>query len=163
MKVKLRLFLDWGIRFGMPYEVPEKAQRFVAYADKQELEESIIRRHYGTIVMDSEQPQGGGTSAGGFPQNGISALTEGNRMNSFRNIYNSNLSHRAKSVYMYLKDRADSEGRCWPTIRTIALELGLSRSTVKRALDDLCRAGLLQKDPRWRENGSLTSNLYHVV
>ena len=51
MKVKLRLFLDWGIRFGMPYEVPEKAQRFVAYADKQELEESIIRRHYGTIVM----------------------------------------------------------------------------------------------------------------
>ena len=80
-----------------------------------------------------------------------------------RNIYNSNLSHRAKSVYMYLKDRADSEGRCWPAIRTIALELGLSRSTVKRALDDLCRAGLLQKDPRWRENGSLTSNLYHVV
>ena len=56
-------------------------------------------------------------------------------MNSFRNIYNSNLSHRAKSVYMYLKDRADSEGRCWPAIRTIALELGLSRSTVKRALD----------------------------
>ena len=55
-------------------------------------------------------------------------------MNSFRNIYNSNLSHRAKSVYMYLKDRADSEGRCWPAIRTIALELGLSRSTVKRAL-----------------------------
>ena len=53
-------------------------------------------------------------------------------MNSFRNIYNSNLSHRAKSVYMYLKDRADSEGRCWPAIRTIALELGLSRSTVKR-------------------------------
>ena len=84
-------------------------------------------------------------------------------MNSFRNIYNSNLSHRAKSVYMYLKDRADSEGRCWPAIRTIALELGLSRSTVKRALDDLQKAGLLRKDPRWRENGSLTSNLYHVV
>lgn len=68
-----------------------------------------------------------------------------------------------EGALMYLKDRADSEGRCWPAIRTIALELGLSRSTVKRALDDLCRAGLLQKDPRWRENGSLTSNLYHVV
>lgn len=39
----------------------------------------------------------------------------------------------------------------------------LDEYTVKRALDDLCRAGLLQKDPRWRENGSLTSNLYHVV
>ena len=75
MQTRLRLFLDWGIRFGMPYEVPEKAQRFVAYADKQELEESIIRRHYGTIVMDSEQPQGGGTSAGGIAQ-GIQAAPD---------------------------------------------------------------------------------------
>lgn len=84
-------------------------------------------------------------------------------MNGFRNIYASNLSHRARSVYMYLKDRADREGRCWPAIKTIALELGLSRSTVKRALDDLVKAGLLRKDPRWRENGSYTSNLYHIV
>ena len=84
-------------------------------------------------------------------------------MPSFTNINNSNLRTSAKSVDMYQTDRADSEGRCWPAIRTIALELGLSRSTVKRALDDLCRAGLLQKAPRWRENGSLTSNLYHVV
>ena len=84
-------------------------------------------------------------------------------MNGFRSIYASDLSHRAKSVYMYLKDRADSEGRCWPAIKTIAFELGLSRSTVKRALDDLVRAGLLRKDPRWRENGSYTSNLYQIT
>ena len=84
-------------------------------------------------------------------------------MNGFRSIYASDLSHRAKSVYMYLKDRADSEGRCWTAIKTIALELGLSRSTVKRALDDLVRAGLLRKDPRWRENGSYTSNLYQIT
>lgn len=84
-------------------------------------------------------------------------------MNGFRSIYASDLSHRAKSVYMYLKDRADSEGRCWQAIKTIALELGLSRSTVKRALDDLVRAGLLRKDPRWRENGSYTSNLYQIT
>ena len=84
-------------------------------------------------------------------------------MNGFRSIYASDLSHRAKSVYMYLKDRADSEGRCWPAIKTIALELCLSRSTVKRALDDLVRAGLLRKDPRWRENGSYTSNLYQIT
>ena len=84
-------------------------------------------------------------------------------MNGFRSIYASDLSHRAKSVYMYLKDRADSEGRCWPAIKTIALELGLSRSTVKRALDDLVRTGLLRKDPRWRENGSYTSNLYQIT
>ena len=84
-------------------------------------------------------------------------------MNGFRSIYASELCHRAKSVYMYHKDRADREGRCGPAIKAIALELGLSHSTVKRALDDLVRAGLLRKDPRWRENGSYTSNLYQIT
>ena len=37
MKVKLKLFLDWGITFGKPYEVPEQAERPVHYASKQEL------------------------------------------------------------------------------------------------------------------------------
>ncbi len=32
MRVQLRLFLDWGIRFREPYQVPERAQREVAYA-----------------------------------------------------------------------------------------------------------------------------------
>ena len=81
----------------------------------------------------------------------------------FNMVYQSDLSHRARSVYMYLKDRSDAQSQCWPAIHTIALELGLSRSTVKRALEDLCKAGLIQKDPRWRENGSYTSNLYRVL
>ncbi|MCM1222258.1 MAG: helix-turn-helix domain-containing protein, partial [Lachnospiraceae bacterium] len=36
------------------------------------------------------------------------------------------------------------------------------RSTVKRALDDLVKAGLVEKASRWRENGGATSNLYQV-
>ena len=64
---------------------------------------------------------------------------------------------------MYLKDRSGRKGQCWPSVKTIAAELGLSRSTVKRALDDLCRAGLITKEDRWRENGSLTSNLYRLL
>lgn len=64
---------------------------------------------------------------------------------------------------MYLKDHADSQGQCWPGIKTIASDLGLSRSTVKRALDDLCREGLISKRQRWRENGSYTSNLYRIL
>ncbi len=83
-------------------------------------------------------------------------------MGYFNAIYASGLSHRARTVYMYLKDRADSQGQCWPGIRTIARDLGLSVSTVKRALDDLCREGMVVKERRWRENGSLTSNLYRV-
>ena len=81
----------------------------------------------------------------------------------YDSIYNDHeLSHRAKAVYIYLKDHANKEGACWPGIKTIAAGVSLSRSTVKRALDDLVRAGLLEKSSRWRENGSLTSNLYKV-
>ena len=72
------------------------------------------------------------------------------------------LSHRAKTVYIYLKDHSNKEGTCWPGIKTIAAGLNLSRSTVKRALDDLVKAGLLEKSCRWRENGSLSSNLYRI-
>ena len=72
------------------------------------------------------------------------------------------LSHRAKAVYIYLKDHSNKEGACWPGIKTIASGVSLSRSTVKRALDDLMRAGLVEKSRRWRENGSLSSNLYLV-
>lgn len=84
-------------------------------------------------------------------------------MSYFNSVYHSDLSHRARVVYMYLKDHADRQGRCWPGIKTIAAELKLSQSTVKRALNDLCQAGLISKEPRWRENGSLTSNLYRVL
>lgn len=72
------------------------------------------------------------------------------------------LGHRAKAVYIYLLDHANKEGTCWPGINTIASGVSLSRSTVKRALDDLARDGLVEKSSRWRENGSLTSNIYQV-
>lgn len=81
-------------------------------------------------------------------------------MGLFSHIYEQPLPPRAKFVYIYLRDRSDKEGKCWPGIRTIARELGLSRSTVKRALKDLEQAGLLKKEPRYRENGSRSSYLF---
>jgi type IV secretion system protein VirD4 len=54
MRTKLRLFLDWGIRFGEPYTVEEKAHRKVVYADKQTLEENIVRKHTACLMVDEE-------------------------------------------------------------------------------------------------------------
>lgn len=45
MRTRLRLFLEWGITFEAPYTIPEKAARPVAYANRQELELAIMRRH----------------------------------------------------------------------------------------------------------------------
>ena len=72
------------------------------------------------------------------------------------------LPNRAVAVYMYLRDRSDGEGACWPSIGNIARELWLSRSTVQRALNDLYRAGFLEKQNRRQPNGSLTSNLFTI-
>jgi DNA-binding MarR family transcriptional regulator len=80
----------------------------------------------------------------------------------FTSIYQSELPHRAKSVLMYLHDRADKEGKCYPAIGTIARELNLSRSTVKRALADLEKSNYLHREQRWRENGGKSSNLYFL-
>ena len=56
-------------------------------------------------------------------------------MSYFDSIYaDTLLPPRAVSVYMYLKDRSNSAGSCWPGIKTIARDINLSRSTVKRAL-----------------------------
>jgi type IV secretion system protein VirD4 len=54
MKTKLRLFLDWGITFDKIYEIEEKSHRKVYYADKEELEENIIRQSM-AFEMEEEE------------------------------------------------------------------------------------------------------------
>ena len=83
-------------------------------------------------------------------------------MGYFSSLYTSDLSHRAVAVYMYLRDRAGRDCKCYPAIGTIAHDLKLSRSTVKRAVADLERTGHLFKKQRWRENGGKSSNLYFL-
>ena len=84
-------------------------------------------------------------------------------MSYFGKIYSdTELPPRARAVYMYLKDRANKNGECWPGIRRIARELGMSRSTAIRALNDLVAAGYVTKEHRKRDNGGNTSNMYTV-
>ena len=85
-------------------------------------------------------------------------------MSHFNEVYGDpNLSAKAKLVLLYLHDRANQSGESWYAINTMAKDLSLSRSTVKRALGELYRAGLLTKEPRRRPNGGLTSNLYRLT
>ena len=43
MQTRLRLFLEWGITFGEPYQMPQQAARKVYYASKAELTSAIYR------------------------------------------------------------------------------------------------------------------------
>ena len=77
-------------------------------------------------------------------------------------LYELDLPHRAVSVYIYLRDRANKSGECWPAIPTIARELKLSESTVRRALKDLRKAGKLETEHRYRTKGGKSSLLYKL-
>ena len=50
-------------------------------------------------------------------------------MHDFTKLYRMDLPHRALSVYIYLSDRANKDGICWPSIPTIAKDLKLSERT----------------------------------
>lgn len=81
-------------------------------------------------------------------------------MRNFTELYRMDLPHRAISVYIYLADRANKEGIRWPSIPTTSKDLKLSESTVRRALGDLRKAGLVRTEQRYRENGGNSSLQY---
>ena len=85
-------------------------------------------------------------------------------MSWYERIYaDQELSHHARAVYMYLHNRADAEGKCWPGVKRIGSDLHLSRRTTQRALSELERAGHIKRSERYRENGGRTSNLYTII
>jgi DNA-binding FadR family transcriptional regulator len=43
----------------------------------------------------------------------------------------------ASAVYSALRQCANSDGRSWPTIQTLAAQLGMKRETVRRAISEL--------------------------
>ena len=57
-------------------------------------------------------------------------------MTDLKRIYQSDLPSRAIAVYLYLRGRANNEGFCWPAIPTMARELKMSESTVRRGVRD---------------------------
>ena len=77
-------------------------------------------------------------------------------------IYRTELPHRAVSVYIYLLDRANKDGECWPAIPTMSKDLKLSQSTIRRALHDLRKEGLVETEQRYRKKGGKSSLLFRL-
>lgn len=65
MRVKLKLYYDWGITFDAknPYTVRENVNRKVEYADKKEIVEAIARRYHPELLEQSDSA--GATMPGG--------------------------------------------------------------------------------------------------
>lgn len=56
MKVRLKLFFDWGIEFGEEYRVKENANRKVSYAEKKELMDAIVKKYHPEWLIKEDIP-----------------------------------------------------------------------------------------------------------
>lgn len=56
MKVRLKLFFQWGIKFEKEYVVEENANRKVAYAEKKDLIDGIIEKYHPEWLMEKDVP-----------------------------------------------------------------------------------------------------------
>ncbi|EGQ9883318.1 TPA: helix-turn-helix domain-containing protein [Vibrio vulnificus] len=77
----------------------------------------------------------------------------------------SSLKGSERFVLMCIAHHADNEGKCWPSIKTIAREVGLSLSTVKKALSNLQKDQWIFKTNRFVElkgTNQKQSNIYRI-
>jgi type IV secretion system protein VirD4 len=71
---ELKLFLDWGITFGEPYELPEQSARRVRYASRASVEAAITAKYPRAPKPYHDRGRGSAPSSGGAalsPQDGF--------------------------------------------------------------------------------------------
>ena len=64
--------------------------------------------------------------------------------------------------YIATREGVEKIDECWPAIPTIATDLKLSASTVRRGIRDLKKAGLLETEQRYRKKGGKSSLLFRL-
>lgn len=77
--------------------------------------------------------------------------------------YGATIGAYGVTVYCELAHHANAEGQSFPSIRHMAEEYGISRTTVQAALRTLEAAGLVRIEQRIDKSGDRTSNLYTLL
>ena len=67
-----------------------------------------------------------------------------------------------KLILMSLADAADDFGVCWPSVPTVATKCCVSTRTVRRVMKKLEDRRLMLSEPRYRKDGSCSSNRYRL-
>ncbi len=128
----------------------------MAYANKVELVEAIFGKCPPPPAAKQQKGAGHGNPSWGKRQ--------WVRNPASRKGVRSEWDRRAVAVYIYLAGRANKDNTCWPAIPTTAQDIKYSEFTVRRAMKNLRKAGLLEPEQRYRGNGGKSSPLfdYHV-
>ena len=88
--------------------------------------------------------------------------------NNFTNILNKiiidkDITTAEYRILCYLLMRAGNGDMCYPSLDKIAVDSGISLSTVKRAISSLSDKEYLKRINRKKSNGCATSNLYRFT
>jgi len=71
------------------------------------------------------------------------------------------------AVYCYLTCCAGSKGRCWPSMKTIAVCCGCGVTTARKGVDELEMRGFIRRVPTYaaRRDGQSrqTNNTYYIL
>ena len=77
-----------------------------------------------------------------------------------RGFFDLKLRPHPAMVYLYLLSSINKDTRqCWPSMKTIARKLDISKSTVEKAIVELEQRALIVKSNRSRDS-RIISNLY---
>ena len=78
-------------------------------------------------------------------------------------LFNQRVSATAKLLYLYLCRMAGKDASSYPSRKKMAAMCSCSLTSLARAMRELAEANLIEKNPRYRENGGQSSNLYIVA
>lgn len=77
-------------------------------------------------------------------------------------VYNQKLPAQEKLILVYIAKCENPSEPCFASVRHLANKCGVSTRTIQRVLKKLCSAGYVTSTPRFRSDGSQTSNFYTI-
>lgn len=77
-------------------------------------------------------------------------------------LLDTQVSSHAVRLYLILRRHGNDRGVCFPGRKRLAIQLGVSTSTIDRARAELAHAGAICYRTRMGTDGDYTSNEYHV-
>lgn len=79
----------------------------------------------------------------------------------YTKVSSANISPTARTVYRAMLHYANRKTwLCFPSVKTIARDTGLTTRTIRRILGDIEKEGLIIKIHRTRQNNGDMSNMY---
>lgn len=76
--------------------------------------------------------------------------------------FDQDLPREDKLLLVYIAKCTDEDDLSFPSVKLMAAKCGVSPRTIQRALSKFCELGLVAAAPRYRKDGSQTSNLYTI-